>query len=395
MKKRIDPVKLQYLLLGSLIANTGISFIWPLTTIYLTKNLHESLTMAGIVLFLNSAFTLLGNLFGGQLFDRWHPFQTIATGVFIAMASTFCLIFLNGWPYYAIFLLTLGIGNGIVVTNLNSIATLMRSRNPSYVFNALYFTQNLGLVFGSLIVGFILPLGIDYLFMLAFLMFLLFEIIILATYRNLNAARLAHHTNIRQSSNKEKMAKAHLIQIFALMLCVLCVWIAYEQWNSNISTYMLSLGMKVQQYSILWTLNAILIVIFQPILTHFDNFLTDHLSARLCWGTALFAIGFLLLLISQQWLSFALAMATLTIGEVFSLPAVSTYVNQRAIDSEKGRYQGFVQSVTSAGRAIGPLVGALLIENLSYQALFIFCTTIIIIAITIFAITDQLKVKED
>lgn len=117
MKERIDPVKLSYLLLGSLVANTGISFIWPLTTIYLTTYLHESLTMAGIVLFLNSAFTLLGNLLGGYLFDRWHPYQTIASGVFIAAISSLALIFWHGWPFYAIFLLTLGIGNGIIVTS--------------------------------------------------------------------------------------------------------------------------------------------------------------------------------------------------------------------------------------------------------------------------------------
>ena len=170
-KHALDPIKLIWLFAGSLIINTGVSFIWPLTTIYIHNYLHETLTVAGIVLFINSAFTMVGNAVGGLLFDKWHPYQTLLTGVSISTLSTFLLVLFHGWPAYPILLITLGLGNGIVVTGLNSIATLIQSRNASYVFNVLYFTQNLGLVFGSLMVGFILPFGITYIFLLAFIMF--------------------------------------------------------------------------------------------------------------------------------------------------------------------------------------------------------------------------------
>lgn len=76
-KHAIDPIKLIWLFAGSLIINTGVSFIWPLTTIYIHNYLHETLTVAGIVLFINSAFTMIGNALGGFLFDKWHPYQTL------------------------------------------------------------------------------------------------------------------------------------------------------------------------------------------------------------------------------------------------------------------------------------------------------------------------------
>lgn len=69
-KEKVDPIRLIWLFAGSLIINTGISFIWPLTTIYIHNYLHETLTIAGIVLFINSAFTMLGNAVGGWLFDH-------------------------------------------------------------------------------------------------------------------------------------------------------------------------------------------------------------------------------------------------------------------------------------------------------------------------------------
>ncbi|VTZ93278.1 hypothetical protein LRHP344_01329 [Lacticaseibacillus rhamnosus] len=55
---------MKWLFLGSLITNTGISLIWPLTTIYMHEYLGESLTVAGIVLFLNSMFMVIGNSLG-------------------------------------------------------------------------------------------------------------------------------------------------------------------------------------------------------------------------------------------------------------------------------------------------------------------------------------------
>lgn len=387
-KAKFDPINPIWLFMGSLIVNTGISFIWPLTTIYIHNYLHETLTIAGIVLFLNSAFTMIGNALGGYLFDKWHPYQTILTGVSIATISTFLLIFFHGWSTYVVWLLILGIGNGIIVTGLNSTATLIKSKSASYIFNILYFTQNLGLVFGSLMVGFILPFGIVYIFMLAFIMFLFFNIVVILKYRQLNDSQKdmvkVKTPEVNITSNP------HLKIIATLLFCVLAAWIAYEQWNSNISSYMLSLHMSVTLYSFLWTLNAILIVILQPVLTYFDGWLSKHLNGRLYFGFTLFAIAFLLLIGATQYINFLIAMALLTTGEVFAFPAVSTFINNFANEKNKGKYQGIIQVVVSAGRALGPLIGALVIDYFSFLTLFIFCTVIVLLSVVIFSLTNKL-----
>ena len=166
-------LKLPWLFLGSLITNTGISFIWPLTTIYMHEYLHESLTVSGLVLLINSLATMGGNYVGGRLFDRWKPYPTILGGITINIVATLSLIFFHGWPAYPLLLILLGLGNGVVATGVNAYATLVTSRKPSYVFNVLYFMSNLGLVIGTLIVGFVLPFGITYIFILACALFVL------------------------------------------------------------------------------------------------------------------------------------------------------------------------------------------------------------------------------
>ena len=374
-----QSISLKWLFLGSLITNTGISFIWPLTTIYMHEYLHESLTIAGIVLFINSLFMVIGNYAGGYLFDRWRPYPTILTGIALNSLATGGLIFWHGWPAYPLLLVVSGFGNGIVVTAINSYATLVKGRRSSYVFNILYFTSNLGLVIGTMIVGFVLPLGITYIFMLAFVLFILF-FIVAAMFYNV----VVNRHPLEEKTAKIRVRNAYWPQILLLLMTLFITWITYEQWQSNISTYMIHLGMTVKDYTLLWTINAVLIVLLQPVLTFFDDWLLKHLTLRLNIGFVLFASSFLVLIWAHAYWGFILAMAILTFGEVLALPAVSTYVDLYSPPDQKGRYQGFVQVFASAGRAVGPLIGALIIEATSYKTVFIGSTVAIVISIGIF-----------
>ncbi|WP_164507534.1 MDR family MFS transporter [Lacticaseibacillus songhuajiangensis] len=386
MRANVPQLKLRWLFLGYLITNTGASFIWPLTTIYMHEYLGESLTTAGVVLFFNSLFMVIGSAVGGKLFDTWREDVTILLGIALTTGATGLLVFLHGWPAFPILLVISGFGSGMVVTAINGFATRITTRRASFIFNVMYFISNLGLVFGTLGVGFLLPLGISYVFATAFFMYLLFLIIAWFEYRGKNRPHKA-----RAAQAKERI---HLkLPVITVLLTLVLVWVFYEQWQSNISAFMLSRGLKIRDYSFLWTVNAILIVTFQPLLTAFDEWLTKHLRGRLYFGFALLASSFLILLVAKQYYFFIIAMAVLTLGEIIALPAVSTFVDQFAPESQKGRYQGMVQSCASAGRAIGPLIGALLIDSFSYHWLFIAATVVILMSTAAFAFSNLLARK--
>lgn len=56
------PKSLWFLIIGMLVNVTGASFLWPLNTIYINEHLGKSLSVAGVVLMLNSAASVVGNL---------------------------------------------------------------------------------------------------------------------------------------------------------------------------------------------------------------------------------------------------------------------------------------------------------------------------------------------
>ena len=365
---------LKWLLLGALITNTGISTIWPLTTIYLHEYLHKSLTVAGVVLFINSAIMIAGNYLGGYLFDKWRPYRTLLTGISINVISAIILVFFHGWPSYAIFLISLSFGNGIVGTCITAFATMVENQQPSYVFNILYFMNNIGIVMGTLIVGFVLPFGIQYIFMLSTLLFILFLVVAALNFNVTPSRKRAKH-----QKGAQRLPKQNLSQIWGVLLVFIIAWVIYAQWQSTISTFMVHHGMTVKDYSFVWTFNAIVVVTFQPILTHFDSFLYRHIKARLNVGFLLFGSAFVILIFAQEYWHFLLAMGILTLGEISAFPSVSTFVDGLVYQSQRGQYQGIVNAAASFGRAVGPLVGAQIIALSSYHTLFITCVIILLI----------------
>lgn len=352
--------------------------------------LHETLTIASLVLLINAISTVIGNYIGGILFDRWSPYKTMILGIFIEVVTAGILIFQNGWPIYAIMLVILGFGNGIELTGINSYATLITSHHPSYVFNMLYFTSNLGLVIGTLIVGLILQFGISYIFLTATIMFLIFLYIATVYYKN--------GASIRKSSaslQKNTLPTFTRMQIIVILFVFAVSWIDYEQWQSNISTFMVSKGFTIQDYSYVWTFNAVLIVIFQPVLTYFDDWLYKHMLLRLNIGFVLYGVSFFILLFDRiSYFTILFSMFILTMGEILAIPGVAAYVNDKVPIPLRGEYQGIVNASGSAGKAVGPLIGALLIERISYNFLFLFAAIIILLSIMAFNVTTVFSPKK-
>ena len=369
-------IQLKWLLIGSLITSTAMSFIWPLNTIYMHNTLHQTLTVAGIVLGVNQLATMLGNWLGGILFDQWSIYYTSLVGVMINILALGLLIFLNSWPIYAFLIVLSGFSNGILTTCIYSLATRVQNKKTSSIFNMLYFTSNFGLVFGTLAVGYLLKIGVSYIFTLASLTQVIFLIIVI---------RYFNIVNYNKGYSKKKVVVKEKFLIWSVLLALLLSWVVYTQWQSNLSAYMLGKGFSIKQYSFLWTLNAVLIITFQPVLTLFNDFLIKHIISRINVGLFLFAVAFFILLLNHNYFILGISMAFLTFGEILLFPGVASLVDIYAPNNESGIYQGLVQMFTAGGKAVGPFIGAAIIDCSNYKVLFLCLVLIIMAAIFIFS----------
>lgn len=372
-----QTLKLKWLIVGAFLSSIGTSFIWPLTTIYLHNELHRSLTVIGVVLLLYSGTNVVGSYLGGILFDRFNPQSLILVGLLVDIAAMVALVFHSGWPQYPTLLAVIGFFNGWLTTLVNSMGTLIRNKDGRYIFNMLYFAVNLGIVLGTSVVGFMYHGSVAPMFMVTASLYVVFLVIVVRFYR---IKREKGHQKQQQAAQRVRIKPANLKIMWTFFISLTIIWVMYEQWVSNMSVYITDQGISMPLYSMLWTINASLIVVMQLFMSWANQriknvYLPVYVGALFCGAS------FIILIWAHQYWMFLVAMIILTVGEATAFPAIPAIVNDLSPMAVKGKYQGLTNAFSSAGKALGPLFGGLVIENASYRMLFVVC------AIAIFMVT--------
>ncbi|MFT8401993.1 MAG: MFS transporter [Lentilactobacillus diolivorans] len=385
-----NEMKLWWLVTGALLSSIGMSFIWPLTSVYLHNRLGISLTMIGIVLLFNSLASVLGSYLGGYLYDRKNPYHLLIGGVIGAIITLIILIFFHEWPAFGIILFFNGIAGGWNLTIVNSIGTSIKSQDSRYVFNMLYFAQNLGVVIGTSLVGFVYSISVTLLFVIATCLFLFFLIVVIFKYRPAaNVTRKRADDGSISKYDKKQLPQPNALLLTTLFVSLLIIWTMYQQWDSNLSVYMTTLGIPLRDYSFLWTINAGLIVVIQLIVNWVAHY-HENLIIQILFGIFMVAISFVTLIFAKSYLYFVVSMITLTIGEATAFPTIPALVNSLTPVEAKGLYQGLISSWAAAGRALGPLFGGIIIEAVSYTSLFVIASVAIFLVLLSVALVWRL-----
>lgn len=394
-KIKTDEIKLIWLIVGELATWIGASFIWPLTSVYLNKQLHISLSIIGVVLFCNCAGNILGSIISGRLYDKYNPYPLMLWGLGLDAAVLFLMAAFHGWPEYWVWLTLTGFLGGWNGTLINSVATSLKKYPSRYVFNVLYFSQNLGVVTGTLIVGYLYDLSITLLFVIAALLFVIAFINAVFNYKPIIAfhkERMAKHKK-GEKHKAEPMPKHNFIMTMVFFTTLGVTWLMYMNWESNLSVYMVSLGIPFHLYSLLWTLNAGVIVIMQGILARFPN-IFKNLFHQIIFGICMFSLSFITLVFAKDFAHFALSMFILTLGESTAFPAIPAYVNDLSPLTSKGKYQGANMVASGIGRAFGPLFGGLIIDHAGYIPFF-WVAAIVIALMIVVMIPTYMRVHKE
>ncbi|GAB5051894.1 MDR family MFS transporter [Pediococcus ethanolidurans] len=376
----MKELKLRYLLLGALMDSIGMSFVWPLTTVYMHNILGHSLTIVGIVLMLNSVASIIGSFVAGQLFDKYDGYYLLLGGIVFTALSMLVLVFSNDWPVYPIMLVMIGLGTGWIMAFVNALGTTVHSRDGRYVFNMLYFVQNLGVMVGTAIVGLMFKDNVAPLFAVSTALYVLFFVVAVTNYhvkRELPKRQNQMDQNAQAASKNEKLPRINALVMYTLFISLFLIWIFYQQWNSNISVYMLSLHIPLKDYSFLWTVNGFFILIVQAFLSWKGGKMFKDPFHQVYFGMLFLIASYVILVFATQYIAFVFAMIILTIGEAITFPQIPAIANLLSPYSMKGRYQGLASSFPSAGRALGPLVGSLIIDIFSFVSLFVVAAVII------------------
>lgn len=385
------PKSVWWLVIGMALNITGSSFLWPLNTIYMNEELDKSLTMAGLVLMINSFGMVIGNLLGGNLFDKLGGYRTIMIGTLICLSSTTLLNFFHGWPWYAVWLVCLGFGGGMIVPAIYALAGAVWPQGGRQTFNAIYLAQNLGVAIGAASGGFVAELSFNYIFMANLLMYIAFAIVAISQFN------IKLDIKVKSNDAMSLLDKAYRPQFIALtLLCVMfsICWIAYIQWESTIASFTQELNISMGQYSLLWTVNGIMILVAQPLIIPIIRLLKGNLKHQMYVGIGIFIISFFVTSFAEQFSVFMIGMVILTLGEMFVWPAVPTIANQLAPNGKEGSFQGYVNSAATVGKAFGPLIGGVVVDMFNMQIMFLSMISLLVLSLIFLTFYDR-KLPKD
>ncbi|HDU1379459.1 TPA: MFS transporter [Staphylococcus pseudintermedius] len=381
------PKEIWWLVIGMAINITGASFLWPLNTIYMNEELDKSLSTAGLVLMVNSFGMIVGNLLGGTLFDKLGGYRTIMLGTIVSLCATILLNFFHGWPWYAIWLIMLGFGGGMIIPAIYAMAGAVWPQGGRQTFNAIYLAQNIGVALGAALGGFVAELSFNYIFMANLAMYVIFFFIALFQFNMDYQATVKHQETLENVAHIQN--KKHFTALILLCVMFALCWIAYVQWQTTIASFTQSIGISMSQYSLLWTVNGVLILVGQPLILPIIHLIKGQLKKQLYFGLVVFILSFFVTSFATSFSIFVVGMVIMTFAEMFVWPAVPTIANNLAPKGREGVYQGIVNSASTVGKAFGPLVGGILVDVFNMQIMFLSMIGLLVIAMSFLTIYDR------
>lgn len=390
------PSSIRLLAIAAGIFATGSACIWPLVTIYIHDYLGKPLTLAGLLIMLNQGAFLVGSLMGGVMFDRWGKMRTIILGSIGIIAVTLCLGFTHDFTIYTILLLLHGLFYGILHPIMNALAVVMWPEGGRKGINMIYVALNAGVAAGSALGGYLASIS----FALTFFGNALTQVVVLGIFililpRYLKAA-VEQPKRVEPSETESPNIEAYEVQPKTtgtvawgalLLLCagLLVSWIVYVQWTTVLSAYMQTLGISLRQYSLLWTLNGALILVGQPLIAWVIRRFASTLKAQMLLGSYVFALSMLILSQTTVYAGFFAGMFVMTLGEMLVWPAVPAVAAKYTPAGREGFIQGLVSGTGSAGRMLGPLLGAFIFQTFNAQGLLYAMAGLALLSVGCFA----------
>lgn len=364
------PKAVWILIIGTFLNSIGSAFLWPLNSIYVHDYLGKSLSVAGFVMMISSLAGIIGNLVGGYLFDKFGGYRAIVVGATLNILGLVGMYFWHEWPWYVVFLTCIGFSGAVVYPMIYALVGQAWPTGGRKAFNSIFLAANVGVAIGPALAGLVADISFEYVFTVNLAVYAVFFVFVITTFKRFKQTIVEkEHVETARVKNERPGFMAIGILSIALVIC----WIGYSQWSATISTYTQSLQISLTQYSLLWTINGVLIVAVQPVIRPILKRWENKLKHQLVLGMILMGISYGVVYFAEDFTFFAVAMVLLTLGEVFFTPVLPTIANKLAPKGRKGFYQGIVNAMTALGRTIGPLVGGIMVDLYGMQMLmFIF-----------------------
>jgi len=346
------------------IDSLGGALLFPFFALYVTQKFRVGMTEVGVLFAILSVSRIIGSFLSGALTDKIGRRALMIYGLIFSAGSSLMMAFIEDMTIFYTAVIFVGLLSSIGGPAQQAmVADLLPEKQRADGYGLIHVSNNLAHTIGPMIGG--LLAGISYI-----LLFFVDAILSIIT-----AVIIYFAIPETQPQKSDKQVEESLAQtlggywrvarngvFMAFFGIAILMKLVYRQMGTTLPVFLRDVhGIPPQGYGWLLSLNAGMVVLFQFMITRkTSKFKPMKVMAV---GTFLYAIGFAMYGFFSTSLFFFIAMAIITIGEMFISPIGQSMVAHFAPEDMRGRYMAFYGFSWTIPSLFGPLAAGLVMDN--------------------------------
>lgn len=368
-----------WLLSVVMLINRSGTMVLPFMTLYLTgKEMHRSLSEAGVVMALFGLGAVVGAYFGGRLVDRQGFYKVQLLTLFFGGLMFMVLGQIKSYPLICIFTFLLSVVNeAFRPANSAAVAHYSSLQNRTRSFSLNRLSINLGWALGASIGGIVASYNYELLFWIDGCTNLIAALLLFIFLRPGKIAIQEASTEEQHNDGSAYADRGYLFFIFLSTLFAIC----FFQMFSTVPKYFRdNLHLTETYIGFLMALNGLFIVLFEMVIVYLLE-RRERIVAYIVFGTLLCSLAFfsLLLPLPAKWVTLVM-IALITVGEIAAMPFMNTFWTRRSSNSNRGQYAALYTIAWGTGQTLGPLLCATLADRQGFNAMFVLLGTTLLLA---------------
>jgi MFS family permease len=366
--KRLYPPQFWVLFWGVFINRVSFSMLWPFLTIFMVNKLGVPLTTVTLLISLRSLSSLLGTGVVAPMMDRVGRKQGMVFGLLGSSIIFGVMAFASGLPIWAVLMFA----HGIVMPMFNigvysMVADMVGEDTRPKAYALIRVVANAGIAVGPVIGGALAVISFEIIFVITGMVFALLALLV---YLFVPETRTG---NIKTKNDNEARGGYGVMLRDRVFLGFIGAYLLTEMAATHMFTLLPvyvsgQFGLVESQYSLLVTINAVMVVLFQYSVTRYTSRFKPF--AVIALGSFFYAVGTLSVAFGSTFGHFAISMVIATIGELIASPTALTLVANLAPTHMRARYMGVMEMMYPIGSGVGPVIGGLLNDNVAPVAMW-------------------------
>jgi MFS family permease len=346
------------------IDSLGGALLFPFFALYVTHKCGVGMTEVGVLFAILSGSRIIGSFLSGALTDKIGRRSLMIYGLIFSAGSSLIMAFIEDMSIFYTAVFFVGLLSSIGGPAQQAmIADILPEKQRAEGYGLIHVSDNLAHTIGPMIGGLLAGISYILLFFVDAVLSVITAVIIyfaLPETQPQKSGKQVEESLAQTLSGYWRVARNGVFMAFFGI--AILMKLVYRQMGTTLPVFLRDVhGIPPQGYGWLLSLNAGMVVLFQFMITRkTSQFKPMKVMAA---GTFLYAVGFAMYGFFSTSLFFFIAMAIITIGEMFISPIGQSMVARFAPEDMRGRYMAFYGFSWAIPSLFGPLAAGLIMDN--------------------------------